>query len=227
MRRLLADFGDLDGIDLVRAMIGEFGRDIALVSSCGAEAAVLLDMVARVDPATPVVFLETGKMFPETLDYAERLRTRFGLRDFRVIRPDPQDLEARDPDGDLWERDADLCCHLRKVVPLETVLDGFQAWMTGIKRYHNFVRADTHAIELIDGRFKVSPLAAWSPDRVAREFAERDLPRHPLVARGYPSIGCAPCTSPALAGEDPRGGRWAGSEKTECGIHRPIFGKDD
>lgn len=225
LARLAGQYGDLDGIDLVRAMIDEFDRDIAMVTSCGAEAAVLLDLVARTDPAMPVVFLDTGLMFSETLAYAETLRAHFGLRDFRVVKPDPRVLAAEDPDGTLWRRDADRCCHLRKVLPLERALAGFAAWMTGLKRYHNFVRQDTKPVERVNSRFRISPLAAWTPARVAREFAERNLPRHPLVAEGYPSIGCKPCTSPVRKGDGPRAGRWPGQDKTECGIHQPVFGK--
>lgn len=227
LARLAGRYGGLGGIDLVRAMIDEFDRDIALVTSCGAEAAVLLDLVARADPAMPVVFLDTGLMFPETLTYAETLRGHFGLRDFRVVKPDPRVLAAEDPDGALWRSDADRCCHLRKVVPLERALAGFGAWMTGLKWYHNFVRQDTKPVERVNGRFRISPLAAWTPVRVAHEFAERNLPRHPLVAEGYPSIGCKPCTSPVRKGDGPRTGRWPGQEKTECGIHQPVFGKDN
>lgn len=225
LARLINTQGRSEGLELVRAMVDEFGHSLALVSSCGAEAAILLDMVAEVDPGLPVIFLETGMMFPETQSYAETLRARFRLTDFRVVRPEPDELAAEAGAPDLWRHDPDRCCHLRKVLPLERALAGFAAWMTGIKRYHNFVRRETAPIQYVDGRFKISPLAAWDPARVEATFRRRDLPRHPLVARGYPSIGCRPCTSPVAAGEDCRAGRWNGSEKTECGLHRPIFGK--
>ncbi len=216
---------DKDGLALVRAAIAEFGRELALVSSFGAEAAVLLDMVARVDPATPVIFLDTGMLFEETLAYAQVIEDRFGLRNLRRVRPPAAVTAREDADGELWDRDPERCCHIRKVAPLEKALSGFAAWMSGIKRYHNFVRADVETIELVDGRVKISPLARFEPEAIRRAFEERELPRNPLVAQGYPSIGCVPCTSPVTVGEDPRAGRWAGREKTECGIHRPIFGE--
>jgi phosphoadenosine phosphosulfate reductase len=181
-------------------------------------------MVAEVDPSLPVIFLDTGMMFPETLGYAEHLRAWFGLTDFRIIRPD--DGDGVDSDlgrPDLPHRDPDLCCHLRKVVPLDRALLGFSAWMTGIKRYHSEARRDAAVIRFVQGRYKISPLAAWGRARVERAFRERNLPCHPMVARGYPSIGCWPCTRPAAETEGVRAGRWSGMEKNECGIHGPAF----
>lgn len=208
------------GIDLVRALVeNEFLGRIVAVSSFGAEAAVLLDLVAQVDRNVPVVFLETGKHFPETHTYREDLITHLGLKDVRLITPDAAALRHEDPDGDLWQRNPDRCCYLRKVQPLERALDGFDAWLTGRKRYQGDVRADLPLIEAADGRVKINPLAGWSQVAIDDWMVSRGLPRHPLGDLGYLSIGCAPCTEVSTSSADPRDGRWAGSEKTECGIH--------
>lgn len=220
---LLARYRDYDGLMIVRAMIErEFAGRIALVSSFGAEAAVLLDLVARVDRSVPVLFLETGKHFGETLAYRHALAGHLGLTNVRDIRPDPDDLAAHDPDGTLHARDPDACCAIRKVWPLEVGLDGFEAWFTGRKRFQTAERGELPAVEAAEGRIKVNPLARWGAEDLARYYEARGLPRHPLYARGYPSIGCAPCTRPVAPGEDPRAGRWAEQDKTECGIHAAL-----
>lgn len=214
-------FGRLEGEGLLEAMITRvFPGRIALVSSFGAEAAVLLDMVARIDRSVPVLFLDTGKHFDATLTYRDILARRFGFTDLRNLRPDTDDLRDADPDGTLHRHDPDLCCHLRKVVPLERALGGFDAWITGRKRFQGADRSRLAPIEAIDGRVKVNPLAGWTAQQVDDAFRHRNLPRHPLFDDGYASIGCAPCTRRVLAGEDARSGRWAGLGKTECGIHR-------
>ena len=196
----------------------EVGR-LALVSSFGAESAVLLDMVAGIDPATPVLFLDTGKLFGETLRYRNELIARLGLTDVRSIRPDAGDLAAVDPEGIVWASAPDRCCLVRKTLPLERALAPFQAWITGRKRFQAVTRAALPAIEAADGKVKLNPLADWDQARLAAYMAERDLPAHPLVADGFLSIGCMPCTDRVAPGEDPRAGRWRGQGKVECGIH--------
>ena len=193
----------LGGFDLLSAVLGDptIGR-LALVSSFGAESAILLDMVARINKATPVIFLNTGKLFGATLAYREALVERFGLTDVRDERPDLADLQRHDPDGSLWSLDPDFCCHLRKTEPLDRALSGFDGWITGRKRFQG-----------------AGPLAPWSEAEVADYLSERNLPVHPLVNDGYRSIGCEPCTRPTKAGENPRAGRWAWLDKSECGIH--------
>jgi phosphoadenosine phosphosulfate reductase len=216
-----------EGIALLRCAINEsFAGRIAVVSSFGADSAVLLALVAEIDPATPVLFLDTQKHFLETLAYRDTLVRRLGLRDVRDIRPDPVELAKNDPDGELHRWVADGCCALRKVAPLEVALAGFDAWVTGRRRQQARTRAALAFMETEAGRTKFNPLADWSTERVLAEFARRDLPRHALVARGYPSIGCAPCTRPVRPGEDARAGRWSGLGKTECGIHQPAFAGD-
>ena len=208
--------------DLLRTALREAHPGAtALVSSFGADSAVLLHMVARIDRTTPVLFLETGMLFPETLAYQRDLAADLGLTDVRLIRPEPADLAAADPDGTLNARDADGCCALRKTRPLDRALAGFEAWITGRRRAQARTRAGMARVEEEPGtgRVKLNPLADWGAADIRAYMDAHALPRHPLVARGYPSIGCAPCTSPVTEGEDPRAGRWRGREKTECGIH--------
>lgn len=221
-RDLNRQFGDAPAARIVEAVIeGEFSGRIALVSSFGAESAVLLHLAAAVDPAVPVIFLETGKLFPETLEYRDRLIDRLGLADVRSLRPAAADLADHDPNGRLWAADPDRCCFLRKVLPLHQALQGFDAWFTGRKRHHGGDRADLPVFEAEDGRIKVNPLAHWSHERVQAYLDKHGLPRHPLENE-FPSIGCVPCTAPAGAEEGVRAGRWRGLEKTECGIHGPA-----
>jgi phosphoadenosine phosphosulfate reductase len=193
--------------------------DIALVSSFGAESVVLLHMVSVIAPALPVLFIDTEMLFPETLVYQALLAARLDLRDLRTIRADPAERLLQDPDATLHQRDPDACCALRKTRPLESALNGFDGWITGRKRFQGGTRAALEFFEAEGDLIKINPLAHWGPDDVQDYLLNNRLPRHPLVARGYPSIGCAPCTSPVAAGEDPRAGRWRGSPKTECGIH--------
>ncbi len=218
-------YGHLDGLALLRALLreGPLKGRTALVSSFGAESAVLLDMVATVDPDTPVIFLDTGKLFGETYDHREELTRLLGLKRVRMVRPDPAALARHDPRGTLWRRNPDACCHIRKTEPLDGVLDGFAAWITGRKRFQGNLRSALPVIEgePAMGRLKLNPLAPWTPDDVERYRRLRNLPAHPLVAEGYRSIGCVPCTRPVRPGEPPRAGRWWGLDKTECGIHRP------
>lgn len=222
----LDDYEGLDGPALLRALLRDvFPGRIALVSSFGAESAVLLHMVSQIDPQTPVVFLDTGKLFGETLDHRDRLIRKLGLTDVRSVQPLERDLANLDPSGALWQHNPDLCCTIRKVEPLERALQGFQAWITGRKRFHGGLRQTLPQIELADWRIKVNPLANWSHGEVSDYLARHDLPAHPLVAAGYPSIGCVPCTAPAAGDAGTRDGRWSGQDKTECGIHWTANGK--
>jgi phosphoadenosine phosphosulfate reductase len=208
---------------VLEAMIADrFNGKIALVSSFGTESAILLHMISEIDKATPVIFLDTGKLFPETLAYRDELVARLGLTDVRAIRPSGSQLAAYDPEGRLWQRDPDLCCSIRKTNPLDAALEGFEAWITGRKRSQGGSRA---AMEMVDtgpdGRITINPLAFWDETQINDYFTRHNLPRHPLQSQGYASIGCATCTQRVTAGEDKRAGRWAGRDKTECGIHMP------
>ena len=220
---LRARYGGLDGDALLESLIVEdFKGCIAATSSFGAESAVLLDMIARVDVMVPVIFLDTGKLFEETYNYMSTLVAHLGLRNVQIERPEPSRLRQNDAAGDLWQRDADLCCHIRKVEPLQRVFRAgrYRAWITGRKRYHGDLRLHLQTFEVVDGLVKVNPLAGWSVERIRSRFEARGLPFHPLVAQGYPSIGCHHCTHRAESGDNPRAGRWAHLGKTECGIHR-------
>ena len=221
---LNARFAGVATRDMLAAVLREglAGR-IAAVSSFGAESAVLLHLIASVDPSVPVLFLETGKHFPETLAYRDELAARLGLTDLRSRTPDPELLAGRDGTGLRWSYDPDGCCEIRKVQPLARALAAFDASFTGRKGFQSATRAGLPTFELdtsdAAGRLKVNPLADWSSDQIASYFAASGLPAHPLVAQGYPSIGCSPCTTRVEQGEDPRSGRWKGWDKTECGIH--------
>jgi phosphoadenosine phosphosulfate reductase len=221
LTQLQSEYGHLSADALLRAMIrDEFRERIVVVSSFGAESAVILSRVAEIDPATPVTFLDTGRHFAETLAYRDQLASHLGLTDVRTVHPVAKPLVSEDVDGQLWQRDGDRCCHLRKVLPLERALEGYRAWITGRKRYHGGQRTELPTIESVDSRIKINPLARWTLDQIAAEFRSRNLPAHPLIAQGYLSIGCAPCTSPVAIGVGVRDGRWTDTSKTECGIHR-------
>lgn len=207
---------------LAELLRGELAGRIAAVSSFGAESAVLLHMIAAVDRATPVIFTDTLRIFPDTLAYRDALVVRLGLTDGRVFRPDPAVLAARDPEEMRAGYDPDGCCAIRKVEPLARALAGFDAWISGRKGFQAGTRRALPRFEVDEGRIKVNPLADWAKADLDAYFAAHDLPRHPLEARGFPSIGCAPCTSPVVPGEDTRAGRWRGMAKVECGIHRPV-----
>jgi phosphoadenosine phosphosulfate reductase len=199
----------------------QYRGGVALVSSFGADSAVLLHMIARIDRATPVLFLETGMLFPETLDYQRDLASRLGLTELRLIRPDPADLAGDDPDATLHRDNTDACCFIRKTLPLRRALEPFGAWITGRKRSQAATRTGLELFEedRENGMLKINPLVDWDSAMVRAYMTEHDLPPHPLIARGYPSIGCAPCTTQVAPGEDPRAGRWRDQAKVECGIH--------
>ncbi|MBW8813986.1 MAG: phosphoadenylyl-sulfate reductase [Caulobacterales bacterium] len=204
---------------VLEAAVEMFGDRLALVSSFGAESAVLLDIAAKVDPNIAVLFLDTGMLFGQTLDYRKALADRLGLTNVRDLRPAYNDLATDDPQAKLWQSDTDACCHIRKVLPLDRALGEFDAWITGRKRFHGGDRMNLPVVEQSDGKVKFNPLANWGKADLDAYAAEHELPPHPLVAQGFPSIGCWPCTQPAEAGDDVRAGRWKGLDKTECGIH--------
>ncbi|MBA3863073.1 MAG: phosphoadenylyl-sulfate reductase [Erythrobacter sp.] len=211
--------------DMLESVIRDnLAGDLAIVSSFGAESAVLLHLIASVDPSVPVLFLDTGKHFAETLAYRDRLVQLLGLN-LVVLTPDPADLAARDETGLRWSYDPDGCCEIRKVRPLEKALAHYDASFTGRKAFQAATRANLPRFEVdasdAAGRLKINPLIDWDAGQIEGYFIQHDLPRHPLIAAGYPSIGCSPCTTQVAPGEDPRSGRWKGWDKTECGIHRP------
>ncbi len=192
---------------------------VALVSSFGAESVVLLHMVSEIDKTTPVIFLDTEMLFPETLAYQRDVADLLGLTDVRIISPDRNALLTEDVDGLLHQADTDACCDLRKTRPLAQALVDFDGWITGRKQFQGGQRADLPLFEKDGRKIKVNPLAKWSAQDLQAYIGKHNLPRHPLVAKGYPSVGCMPCTTRVSDHEDQRAGRWRNSKKTECGIH--------
>ncbi len=208
--------------DVMRAAVAAI-ENLALVSSFGAESVALLHLTSRVKKDLPVLFIDTEMLFAETLAYQRDVAIKLGLTKIQVIRA--KDIATYDPHDTLHQTDPNACCTLRKTAPLQTALSGFDGWITGRKRFQSGTRAQLPHFETegqgdaTAARIKVNPLAFWAPQDVQHYIEENNLPRHPLVARGYPSIGCAPCTSPVADGEDPRAGRWRDQSKDECGIH--------
>jgi phosphoadenosine phosphosulfate reductase len=215
-------YGHLNPIEIIQRSARElFHDEIAAVSSFGADSAVLLHMIAKIDRTLPVIFLDTGKHFEETLGYRDALVADFGLTDIRVITPEEAALERIDPTGNLNQTDTDACCDVRKVEPLARGVEPFRAWFTGRKRFQATTRAALPVFEAVGSRIRINPLAHWTTADQANYMRAHALRENPLVAYGYLSIGCFPCTQPVQPGEDARSGRWAGQAKTECGIHLP------
>ena len=223
--RLNRRFRGCETEEWVRTAIedGLIGKS-AIVSSFGAESAALLHLVSRIDPEIPVLFLDTGKHFSETLAYRDLLAERLGLN-LVNLHPALDEMTDRDPSGLRWSYDPDGCCELRKVRPLERALAEYDSSFTGRKAFQSATRANLPRFELdtanAQGRLKINPLIDWSAEDIDAYFQAHDLPRHPLIERGFASIGCSPCTRPVSEGDDPRSGRWAGWDKVECGIHQP------
>lgn len=192
---------------------------IAMVSSFGAESVALLHMVSVIDRSTPVLFLDTEMLFPETLEYQRELSGRLGLSNVSVIKPDRNNVFLKDPNGGLHKTNPDACCDMRKTVPLNKALAGYDAWVTGRKRFHGGKRASLEFFEAGDGKLKINPLAHWSAENMRDYIDNNKLPKHPLASKGFSSVGCLPCTTRTAPGEDPRAGRWRGQDKEECGIH--------
>lgn len=211
---------DASPAEIIESALKTVGREhLGLVSSFGTESAALLKVMADVDPAIPVVFLDTGWLFEETLAYRDTLIATLGLRDVRSIKPLEQTLSAEDPDRELWFSDPDACCRIRKVEPLARALKPFAAWINGRKRFQGGARAEIPVVEDDGARLKFNPFANVSREQIEAIYRLANLPPHPLVASGYLSVGCMPCSSRTSADEDARAGRWRGRAKTECGIH--------
>jgi phosphoadenosine phosphosulfate reductase len=211
---------DATPAEVIATALQTVGREqLALVSSFGTESAALLKVMADVDPAIPVVFLDTGWLFEETLAYRDTLIAKLGLRDVRSIKPLEETLSREDPDRELWFSDPDACCRIRKVEPLARALKPFSAWINGRKRFQGGLRAAIPVVEQDGARLKFNPFATVSREQITAIYTSANLPPHPLAASGYLSVGCMPCTSRTSPDEDVRAGRWRGRAKTECGIH--------
>jgi phosphoadenosine phosphosulfate reductase len=211
---------DASPAEVIATALRTVGRErLALVSSFGTESAALLKVMADVDPAIPVIFLDTGWLFEETLAYRDTLIAKLGLRDVRSVKPSEATLSREDPERELWFSDPDACCRIRKVEPLARALKPFGAWINGRKRFQGGLRADIAVVEEDSNRLKFNPFANVSREQIEAIYADAKLPPHPLAASGYLSVGCMPCTSRTSPDEDARAGRWRGRPKTECGIH--------
>jgi phosphoadenosine phosphosulfate reductase len=211
---------DASPAEVMAAALKTVGRDnLAVVSSFGTESAALLKLTADVDPTIPVIFLDTGWLFEETLAYRDTLIATLGLKDVRSIKPAEETLSREDPERDLWFSDPDACCRIRKVEPLARALKPFAAWINGRKRFQGDARAGIRVVEADGARLKFNPFANVSREEIEAIFVRAKLPRHPLVTSGFRSVGCMPCTSRTAEDEDERAGRWRGQAKTECGIH--------
>jgi phosphoadenosine phosphosulfate reductase len=211
---------DASPSEVIATALKTVGRDrLALVSSFGTESAALLKVMADVDPAIPVIFLDTGWLFEETLAYRDTLIATLGLRDVRSIKPAEEALKREDPERELWFSDPDACCRIRKVEPLARALAPFGGWINGRKRFQGGARAAIAVVEAAGVRLKFNPFANVSRQDIEAIYAQAKLPSHPLAASGFLSVGCMPCTSRTSPDEDLRAGRWRGRPKTECGIH--------
>lgn len=227
--RLESMYGDMESRLLLKTVLHqEFEKQVALFSSFGADSALLISLVAEIDPSTPVLFLDTEKHFEETIEYVEALKKHFGLTDLRILKPDPNIVKNIDSNGTLWSTQPNRCCWMRKVEPLNRAVKemGLTALITGRKRYQTHERGDMTYFQIDeDGVFRINPLAYWTREEIRAAFAAGNFPVHPLVAKGYKSIGCEPCTLPVAEGQDERDGRWAhtmnlyGEKKNECGLH--------
>lgn len=218
-------YGDSSAEAALEAVLGEFPDQVAMVSSFGAEAAVLLKMVADLDRDLPVLMINSLLLFEETIQYQRTLAQHLGLRNVQLLRPLDTDLARLDPDDTLHQRDTDACCQIRKVLPLDRALRRWPVSVTGRKRFQANTRTQLEIFEADGDRLKVNPLAHWTSKDLRAYMDAHDLPRHPLVAKGYKSIGCWPCTTPVKDGEDERAGRWRGTQKVECGIHFGVDGQ--
>jgi phosphoadenosine phosphosulfate reductase len=219
------EYAGLEGRELIATVNRDFEGRIAVLSSFGVESAVLLHMTSEVSQDIPVIFLDTLKLFPETLQYRDRLVDDLGLRDLRIVMPDSADIKAEDNEGDLHTVDTDACCHIRKTLPMNKALEKFDVIISGRKRFHGAARSDLQFVSVQDEKLKVEPLAGYTSLDLQSYMQRRHLPSHPLKFQGYRSIGCVPCTTLGGTDENPRAGRWSGSEKTECGIHFTANGK--
>ena len=204
---------------LEHSILNLFKNKIAYVCSFGSESAIILHLISKISKDIPIIILNTHFLFKETIEYKNELLKLLGLRNYREVFPDDKLLKKLDSNNDLWKTEADKCCNLRKVLPLEKSLTNFEAWISGRKSYHLGERQNLKAFEIINNKIVVNPLFKSSRDFVENYFSLNELPKHPLVAEGYLSIGCKHCTIKTKNIRDLREGRWSDKTKTECGIH--------
>lgn len=225
-RQLSGLYEDMRTIYALEHMVKTFENQLFMSTSFGADSIVSLHLIAMIKPDLPILFLDTRKHFLQTLQYRDEIIAALGLKNVISIEPDKDEVSCEDADTNLYTRDTDACCDLRKVRPLERAVRPYKAWISGRKRHQAFSRQKLPIVEYDKGQFKLNPLARWTAIDIETYVKIHVLPRHPLISQGYQSIGCWPCTKPVTKGDDPRSGRWQGSDKTECGLHRPVFGGD-
>lgn len=217
---IFANWLALDGLDLLQDVLNHTETlRIAVTSSFGSESAVLLDLVAQVNKAIPVIFVDTGRLFAATTNYRDHLTDHFGLTNVQTLKASDLMVKNTDPDGKLFETDPDACCHVRKVMPYAQALSPFDVLIGGRKRHHGDQRSTLETAELSGPHIKINPLARFTAEDIRTAFSTRNLPQHPLVKEGYSSLGCEPCTLKSCEASHVRAGRWKGRKKTECGIH--------
>ena len=232
LEKLNQEFEKKKPEEIIAWALGEFSGRIAMSSSFGPESGVLLHMVSRINPGTPVLFLETGYHFPETLEYKEKLIQLFGLKNIIELKAEPKRKAevVVQYEGVPYEKNPDLCCQINKVEPIDRALKDFDAWMSGIRRNQTDFRKSVRIFEEYrrgeTELYKISPLANYTSREMWWYLKEHSIPNHPLYEKGYLSVGCWPCTRPVQEGDDERSGRWAGRAKTECGIHTFMEVKD-
>ena len=213
-------FSKLNAFNLLKIMIKKiFLKKIVVTSSFGAESIVILHLVSRIDKNIAIIFLNTGKLFPETLEYLNKVKKILNLKNIKVQKPSLKDLRINDPKGLLHKSNPELCCKLRKVVPLEHAIAPYKGWINGRKRFHGLERSNIKKIEKLNSIIKINPLADWNFKKITNYIKKYKLPEHPLVEKGYKSIGCVPCTSKIAEDDSHRSGRWKNLKKNECGIH--------
>ena len=224
---ILEAYAGLEGRNLIRTIARDYKGRTALLSSFGAESSVLLHMVSEIDPTLPIVFLDTEKLFPETIAYRNRLVDELGLSNIKIWHPSAEDIKLQDPGGHLHTSNPDQCCNIRKTLPMEKAFANYDVMISGRKRFHGAGRADLKFVSIDGDRLKVEPLAGFTALDLRTYMVNHQLPSHPLRLAGYRSIGCMPvqCTSLGGTDDNPREGRWMGSDKTECGIHFTANGK--
>ncbi len=196
-----------------------FKDKVAYVCSFGTESAIILHMISQIDRNFPVILLNTNFLFKETIVYKNYLLDKFKLTNYHEVTPDKKDLKFKDSDNKLWKKNPDLCCNIRKVLPLQKKLKLFDAWISGRKSYQDGERKKIKAFEILNKKIVINPLANINREFVDEYFKENNINRHPLFKKGYLSIGCVNCTVRTLNSDDPRSGRWSNKTKTECGIH--------
>jgi phosphoadenosine phosphosulfate reductase len=220
-------YEDMRTIYALEHMLSAFEGQIAMSTSFGADSIVSLHLMAQLNPDLPILFLDTDRHFLQTLSYRDEMVEKLKLTNLITLKPDPDEVNSEDQDGTLYAYDTDACCALRKIRPMDRVINSYGAWISGRKRHQAFSRHKLPIVEYEGGHFKLNPLARWSQQDIEAYMKTHNLMPHPLVGQGFRSIGCWPCTKPVETGADPRSGRWEGSDKTECGLHRPVFGGDN